>query len=104
MGILERLGRYLVTHPNQLIHAVDALEKWTSPSTERSPKPVPGVPKGVPSVPKPSKQGVSGRPRAEVDLREAERLLSSGMSLGAVAKKLGIPKTTLWRALRDEKS
>ncbi len=42
-----------------------------------------------------------GRPKRELDLRAARELLGNGHSLGEVAAMLDLPKTTLWRRLRE---
>ncbi|MDH5675279.1 MAG: recombinase family protein [Myxococcales bacterium] len=50
------------------------------------------------------KKGVRlGRPKRRVDQRRAERLRAKGMSFRAIANQLGVPLSTLHRALRSKK-
>jgi len=45
-----------------------------------------------------------GRPRVSIDLNEATRLRSEGLSLRQVAQKLGVGRTTLHRALSEHEA
>lgn len=105
MGLLDALGRYFQAHPDTLTKAVDALERWATLESERPEasagvrEPSGGVRKPVRTVRKPS---FGGRPEAVVPLERARRLLSEGLSLGKTAKKLGLPKSTLWDALQGK--
>lgn len=40
------------------------------------------------------------RPRAEFDRKKMLKLHAAGESLGAIAKQLGISKTTVYRAIK----